>query len=81
MCSERLRARVSSAKAVTVAQLYRHRFAFEKKSDDGSAKGNAAETKRDSDFVWGVVFEVDPAQKSGLDKAEGLGHGYAEKPV
>jgi hypothetical protein len=81
MCTGRLRARISSAKAITVAQLYRHRFAFEKKSNDGSAKGNAAETKHDSDFVWGVVFEVDPAQKPDFDKAEGSGHGYAEKTV
>jgi gamma-glutamylcyclotransferase (GGCT)/AIG2-like uncharacterized protein YtfP len=81
MCTGRLRGRVSSAKAVAVAQLYGHRFAFEKRSNDGSAKGNAGETKRDSDFVWGVVFDIDPAQKPDLDRAEGLGHGYSEKMV
>lgn len=81
MCTGRLRDRVSSAKAVAVAQLYGHRFAFEKRSNDGSAKGNAAETKRDSDFVWGVVFDIDLAQKPDLDRAEGLGHGYSEKMV
>jgi gamma-glutamylcyclotransferase (GGCT)/AIG2-like uncharacterized protein YtfP len=81
MCTGRLRARVSSAQAVAVAQQYRHRFAFEKRSDDGSAKGNAAETKHDSDFVWGVVFEIDAAQKQALDRAEGLGRGYSEKRV
>jgi|HubBroStandDraft_4_1064222.scaffolds.fasta_scaffold67617_2 gamma-glutamylcyclotransferase len=81
MCTGRLRGRVSSAKAVPVAQLYGHRFAFEKGSNDGSAKGNAGETKRDSDFVWGVVFDIDPAQKPELDREEGIGHGYSEKMV
>ena len=81
MCTGRLTARVGSAKFIAVAQLFQHRFAFEKKSDDYSAKGNAAETKLDSDLVWGVVFDIDPAQKPNLDRAEGLGHGYAEKKV
>jgi gamma-glutamylcyclotransferase len=81
MCTGRLRARVSSAEVVAVAQLFRHRFAYEKRSDDGSSKGNASETGQDTDFVWGVVFEIDAAQKQILDQAEGLGHGYAEKQV
>jgi gamma-glutamylcyclotransferase len=81
MCTGRLRGRVSSARPVAVAQLLRHRFAFEKRSDDGSAKGNAANTGRESDVVWGVVFDIDPVQKPDLDHAEGLGHGYDEKTV
>ena len=81
MCTGRLRARVSSAMPVAVARLSGYRFAFEKRSTDGSAKGNAAETGRESDAVWGVVFDIDTAQKPALDDAEGLGHGYGEKAI
>lgn len=81
MCTGRLRARVPSAQPVAVAQLLQHRFGFEKLSNDGSAKGNAFFTGRESDVVWGVVFDIDPKQKPALDNAEGLGHGYGEKQV
>jgi AIG2-like family len=31
--------------------------------------------------VWGVVFEIDPAEKASLDRHEGLGDGYIEKQI
>jgi hypothetical protein len=31
--------------------------------------------------VWGVIFEIDAAQKQRLDEAEGLGRGYEEKSI
>jgi len=34
-----------------------------------------------ADTVWGVLFEVDRAEKPGLDRAEGLDHGYNEVEV
>lgn len=29
--------------------------------------------------VFGVVYEIDAAEEIGLDRAEGLGHGYIKK--
>lgn len=82
MCTGRLRARVSSARPVFVAQLREHALRFHKRSQkDGSAKADAEYTGREIDVVWGVVFEIDAAQKQRLDEAEGLGRGYEEKSV
>jgi len=80
MCAGRLRARVPSAEALFGAKLMEHRLAFHKKSIDGSGKADAHYTGRD-DCVWGVVFELDSAEKPALDEAEGLGSGYLEKIV
>jgi gamma-glutamylcyclotransferase len=44
-------------------------------------KADAEYTGSDSDSVWGVVCEIDAAQKNDLDTAEGLGDGYEEKLV
>jgi hypothetical protein len=79
MCTGRLRERVPSAQVLCRAKLSQHTFHFHKRSIDGSAKGNALETLNPADVVWGVVFEIDPAEKRRLDVAEGLGHGYLEK--
>lgn len=78
MCTGRLRARVPSATPVRTARLNGHAFHFHKKSDDGSGKGNALQTDNNEDVVWGVIFEIDRAQKQALDDAEGLGKGYRE---
>ncbi|HKW19463.1 MAG TPA: gamma-glutamylcyclotransferase family protein, partial [Terriglobales bacterium] len=72
MCTGRLRARVPSARPVFVTQLRCHTLKFQKRSQkDGSAKADAEHTGRESDVVWGVVFEIDAAQKQHLDEAEG----------
>ena len=82
MCTGRLRARVPSARPVFVTQLRCHTLKFQKRSEkDDSAKADAEHTGRESDVVWGVVFEIDAAQKQRLDEAEGLGRGYEEKSV
>ncbi len=44
-------------------------------------KCNAFYTGNEADEVLGVVFEIDPAEKTDLDKAEGLGRGYHDEPV
>jgi hypothetical protein len=31
--------------------------------------------------VWGVIFEIDPAEKGLLDLVEGLGHGYTSTEI
>ena len=82
MCTGRLRARVSSARPLFVAQLRGHTLKFHKRSEkDRSAKADAECTGRETDVVWGVVFEIDAAQKQRLDEAEGLGRGYEEKAI
>jgi hypothetical protein len=58
-----------------------YRLNFHKRSVDGSGKADAEYTGDETDFVWGVVFELDPAEKPDLDKAEGLGEGYSEKAI
>jgi cation transport regulator ChaC len=79
MCTGRLRQRVSSANPVRVAKLLNHSLRFHKRSDDHSGKCDAYFTGERQDVIWGVVFEINPAEKPYLDKHEGLGHGYVEK--
>ena len=79
MCTGRLRRRVPSATFVVVAKLMRHSFGFHKRSTDGSAKGDAFETGKPAELVWGVIFNIDVREKAALDEAEGLGAGYDEK--
>jgi hypothetical protein len=81
MCTGRLRRPVPSAQFVCVAQLPGHAFRFQKRSTDGSAKGDALETNDPRDVVWGVVFDIADREKPLLDNAEGLGKGYLEKTV
>ena len=81
MSANRLRSRVNSAKPIGACRLDGHRLAFHKKSKDGSAKCDALFTECSSDVVHGVVYRIDPNQKSLLDRAEGCGFGYEEKSV
>lgn len=83
MLAQRLRAvdRAPSAKFLTIAKLPGHVLKFHKRSKDGSGKCNALETGNPVDEVYGVVFEIDEADKPGLDMAEGRGKGYEEKMV
>jgi gamma-glutamylcyclotransferase (GGCT)/AIG2-like uncharacterized protein YtfP len=77
----RLRKRVPSATKVCNASLDSYSFAFNKKSKDGSVKGNIVQTNNVDDKVWGVVFEIDEKEKEKLDDAEGLGKGYNETMI
>jgi gamma-glutamylcyclotransferase (GGCT)/AIG2-like uncharacterized protein YtfP len=82
MCTNRLKERVPSCESLSVAVLKEHRLRFHKKSKkDGSGKCNAYYTGNRHDEVIGVVFEIDPADKLKLDRAEGLRHGYNKKAV
>lgn len=82
MCTGRLRQRVPSAVPVRVARLLNHSLRFHKRSDkDGSGKCDAFFTGEPADVVWGVVFDIDPAEKPDLDRHEGLGHGYVERLI
>ena len=81
MSEARLRKRVPSAVSLGCYILKGHDLRFHKKSKDGSGKCDAYFTAKEDDFIFGRLFEIDPAHKPSLDKAEGLGYGYIEKPV
>lgn len=81
MCTGRLRERVPSAKPLSIAMLKGYRLRFHKQSKDGSAKADAFRTGDNRNHAWGVVFEINSAEKGKLDSAEGLGQGYEERIV
>jgi hypothetical protein len=81
MLTARLRERAPTATPLGVGQLRGHVLSWDKRSNDGSGKCDAEATGRDSDVIWGVLFELDARDKPGLDRAEGLGAGYTEKLV
>lgn len=81
MSSARLKARVGSARVVSVATLSGHALRFHKSGQDGSAKCDAFATADANDAVIGVLFELDTADKVTLDRYEGLGAGYDDKRV
>lgn len=82
MSTERLRGRTPSARPVGIGRLPRHRRCWHKRGRDGSGKCDVVFAGVDSDeAVWGVLFEIDEAEKTALHRAEGLGVGYLEKTV
>jgi hypothetical protein len=81
MCTERLQARVPSATPVTTGYVLQRRFAFHKRSEDGSAKADATSSSSTSDRIWGVVFRLHIEEKPVLDEHEFLGIGYDEELV
>ena len=82
MATSRLRQRAPSARPVAVARLPGHVLRWHKLGRDGSGKCDAcAAAARPEDAVWGVLFDIDEADKPGLDAAEGLGIGYDERMV
>ncbi len=81
MSLSRLRERVPSAEALGFFALAGYDLRFHKSSKDGSGKCDAYFTSVAEDIIYGVLFKIDPREKSALDKAEGLGYGYTEKEV
>lgn len=81
LSTPRLTRRVPSARPLAVARLPAHRLHFHLRGGDGSAKCDAYFTGRAEDGVWGMVWEIAPAHKPRLDKAEGLGYSYDEAHV
>jgi len=78
LSTARLRARTPSARPVRVAQLRDHVLRWHKRGRDGSGK---CDVEPGAGSVWGVVYEIDRAEKPLLDDAEGLHRGYAERAV
>ena len=79
LLTRRLQGRVPSAHPLGAARLKGSRLAWHKVGADGSGKCDIAEDP--DSIVWGVLFEIDPAEMPSLDRVEGLGHGYETKFV
>lgn len=81
MLTERLRARVGGAVALSEVCVCGYRVRFHKRSDDGSGKCNTVETGSHEDRVYGVIFEIPNEQLPKLDEAEGFKKGYDHKYI
>jgi gamma-glutamylcyclotransferase len=81
MCARRMRSRVPTSMPVTTGYVRQHQLTFHKRSDDGSAKADAAFTGVPADRIWGVVYRLFREMKPVLDRHEFLGVGYDEKEV
>lgn len=80
MSTARLRERIPSARPLGTATLAGYVLRFHKRSRDKSGKCNAFATV-DGQSVVGVLFSFDPAERTKLDVAEGLGNGYEHATV
>jgi len=80
MSSRRLRQRVPSARVVGRGVLPGYRLAWHQRGRDGSGKCDIA-AGGGRDVVHGVVYAFRPEHKPWLDRAEGLGHSYAQRTV
>ncbi len=76
----RLYARCPSIVNLGVGKLQRHRLTFNKPGSDRSGKFGVEQVDTD-EFVLGVLYQMDVAEKPVLDKIEGLGFGYVDKQV
>ena len=82
MSTARLRARTPSARFLATGRLLHHALRWHKLGRDGSGKCDVAYRGLGSaDVVWGVLFDIDCAEKADLDRVEGLGLGYIEREV
>ena len=81
MSSERLRGRTPSAVSLGRARLPRYALRWHKLGRDGSGKCDIEPTGVPRECVWGVLYEIDFAEKRALDSVEGLGVGYNEHTV
>ncbi len=81
MSFTRISARVPSASVICTCTLYQHELRFHKHGQDNSAKCDTYFTGRHTDYVLGVLYEMDPLHKARLDRIEGLGKGYNLKQV
>jgi AIG2 family protein len=81
MSFKRIQQRVPSAMPLGTFSLPEHQLLFHKVGKDGTAKCNAHSTGNTANSVLGRLYEIDASEKSALDSAEGLGHGYEEKII
>lgn len=82
MSARRLGLRISEVEKIGIATLCGHDLRFHKVSKkDGTGKCDIFKTNDPNHFVMGVLYEINPSEKSKLDKYEGLGYGYDEKRI
>lgn len=83
MLERRLHAadRAPSARVIGTGYVRGRRLTFAKLSIDGSGKCDIEITGKAEDRVYGVLFEIDNAEKAALDRVEGLGKGYDDEVV
>lgn len=81
MPTGRLRQRCPSAAPLGVAELPGYELRWHKKSRDGSGKCDIVKSNHADARVFGVLCRIASAEKTLLDRAEGLGAGYAEIEV
>ncbi|MFW1678517.1 gamma-glutamylcyclotransferase family protein [Pontibacter sp. JAM-7] len=81
MSLPRLLARLPEVNFLGSAVLEQYQLRFHKKGTDGSAKGNALYTGHDTDYMYGVLYELAPHLKHRLDAIEDAGVGYETVPV
>lgn len=81
LCVERILARTPSVEVAAIGTIEGYRFAFHKRSADGSAKADAFLSGDPSDQVWGVVYTLSERDKRVLDGFEGLGVHYDQRLV
>ena len=75
-------ARAPSAVFAGVGAVRGCRLVFHKAGMDGSGKCALEDTHDHSDAVYGVLFEIDDAQWTRLDAAEGVrGGGYSRETI
>ena len=74
MLVQRVGARVGEVSVLGSTALCGHRLMFHKRGSDGSGKCDAWRTRFATDQVHGVVFELEPEQKTLLDHHEGPGY-------
>jgi hypothetical protein len=77
----RFRERVPSCRVVDTAYLSEHEIRFHKRSIDGSSKCNAYYTGKESDRIYGVIYEILSDEKRALDRFEFLGKGYLQGEI
>jgi len=80
MLEARIRERAPSAQSLGVAELPGYRLRWHKVGSDGSGKCDIVKGDEEA-TVFGVLFSIPAAEKSALDRAEGLGSGYAERKI
>jgi gamma-glutamylcyclotransferase len=81
LCLERMAERAPSARVVAVGELAGHSLRWHKRGRDGSGKCDAFANGDPREVVHGVVYEMNDSDKAALDRVEGLGVHYFEKPV
>src|SRR5208282_3135763 len=81
MLTQRLRARAPSARVEGTGFLEGRRLTFDKVSKDQSGKCDAEATGNPSDYVCGVLFNIDRAEEKALGEAEGLHKGYRKDTI